>query len=690
MFAYNYLTTKMTSAITHTDTYIPVIEPTPSTTDLEDSSVVSDVFVEDEPENELSAVEESCSNSEGESEPSFNNTKPSFAIAQATEPNEVVNFMGGKSFKLTPLDTLKIVSTSMICGENQYYRVNKRSRQDAKVNLQNYVLLQGFYETSETDDSSYFNRIVNNALDFDFEGTLLFIEKLRTEYMMRLNSHYLMVASIHHPSRAKFNDTKPLVMKRAICSACLIPTDWTTQYQLLKATKKPIPTIWKKTIASLLEKMTAYHASKYIHGSKSGNANSSTKKKPILGRPVQVKGRNGKMYYPKRKLPSVLLETEAWFRKMEPYANANNAPDKMSLANLVDLVRITHPKSTPIIDELIKTGKVQVADSAQTWEKLRSAKKTWYEITEQIRLPHMALLRNLRNIIEEFSSDMVTDPQLLDTRVNELAKLLITGVKTGKQFPFRYFSAYKALIKFSDSKYAEIFNDALNQCLLESLDTIPEMNGYVDCLTDNSGSARGTLATEYGSVSVYEIANLSSILTAFRSTKGGSVWVFGDKLKEYKVSKERPIMEQLTEINDIGQHIGFGTETGIWLFWEKALLNKNKLDNVFIYSDMQAGYGDLYVTNAESDAIRLEKVGAKFLSGCYIDVMHLVKTYREQVYSKVNVFSVQVAGYDNNILPDILYRGAILSGWTGKEAKLAYEMSKVWDEVEALVCAESV
>ena len=59
-----------------------------------------------------------------------------------------------------------------------------------------------------------------------------------------------------------------------------------------------------------------------------------------------------------------------------------------------------------------------------------------------------------------------------------------------------------------------------------------------------------------------------------------------------------------------------------------------------------------------------------------------MQIYRERVNPKVNVFSVQVAGYDNTVLPDILYRGAILSGWTGKEAKLAYEMSTLWDEVE--------
>lgn len=659
----------MTSAISHTETEIPILDATPPTTDREDTLVVTehlnaeDPLDDDESEGEIDETQGSYENSDSEQ---------SFAIAEATEPNEVVNFMGGKSFKLTPLDTLRIVSTSMICGENQYYRINNTSNniRNSNVKLGRYVWFQGFYETSDTS-TSYFNRIVNNALDFDFEGTLKFIEQLRTEYMMRLNSHYLMVSAINHPSRAKFNETNPLVMKHAIRSACLIPTDWTTQFQILKATKKPIPTIWKKAIASSLEEMTAYHASKYIHGSKSGNGGIEKKPNPEKHKPV--KGRNGKMYYPKRKLPSVITR--------DGNSSSDEAPDKMSLANLVDLVRLTHPKPTPVIDELIQNGKVHVEDSAQTWEKLRSANKTWYEITSQIRMPHMALLRNLRNIINEFYDDRGTDPQLLDDRVNELSKLLISGVKNGKQFPFRYYSAYKSLKSFSVSKYGHIFNDALNQCLLESLDTIPELNGYADCLTDNSGSARETLATEYGSVSVYEISNLSAILTALRATKGGSVWVFGDRLKEYKVSREKSIMEQLEEINQLGQCIGSGTETGVWLFWEKALINKSKLDNVFIYSDMQAGYGNLYAT--DKDRGRLKAAGACIGDMGYIDVLRLVKSYREQVYSKVNVFSIQVAGYDNAILPDILYRGAILSGWTGKEAKLAYEMTKVWDEAEA-------
>jgi hypothetical protein len=609
-------------------------------------------------------------------------------IDTTTSPYETtVNFMGGTSFNLNPLQTLRIVSTSMICGENMYYRPNKKGIKlgrisgdsNANVTLTDYVLFPQIYTVDEENSEDYFTQIINKALDYDYSETLDFIGQLRNDYYMRLNSHALVVSAIHHPSRGNFNLEHPNKMKEAIRSACLIPTDWTTQFQLLKASKRPIPTIWKKTIAGLLENMTAYHASKYIHGSKSGNSTGTPAGKKARGmKPQPVKGRNGKMYYPKRPTPLVVAPI---LQNEQP-----DETDKMSLANLVDLVRLTHPKSTPVIDELVKNGKVKVSDDEQTWEKLRSANKTWFEITEQIRLPHMALLRNLRNIAVEFEQVLDDETILPDvhekyvTRAKELAKLLVSGVKNGKQFPFRYYSAYKMLKSSCTDKIKGRFVEALDDCMLESLDTIPAMNGRVDCLSDNSGSSRCGMTSEYGTTNIYEIANLSAILTAYRSTEGGSVWIFGDRLEEYPVSHSKPILAQLDEINDIGNDIGQGTETGVWLFWDMAIRTNKKLDTVFIYSDMQAGHGGLYASN--NHHAQLNERGAKLSGNGHIDVLCLVKAYRETVYSKVNVFSVQVAGYDNSIMPDILYRGAILSGWTGKEAKLAYEMSRVWDEAE--------
>uniref|UniRef100_A0A6C0JZH5 TROVE domain-containing protein n=1 Tax=viral metagenome TaxID=1070528 RepID=A0A6C0JZH5_9ZZZZ len=581
------------------------------------------------------------------------------SIDSMTKPT-VSNFMGGKSYKLNPLQSLQIVCTSMICGEAQYYRATKGKGH--KDPFKSHFLFQTFYENTESSND-YFITIVSNALDYDFLGTLAFIEKLRNEYFMRLNSHVLITQAVHHPKRVEFNKKNPKTFRKAIEDACNIPTDWTTQYKLLRESGKPIPTIWKKAIADQLQKLGSYQAAKYIHGSK-------------------TQGKTDKM-----------------------------------LANIVDLIRITHPKPTDLLNDLVKHGKVSIiADEEQTWEKLRSKGNTWVEINDQIKLPHMALLRNLANILDEYA---FLEPQEATAKINELVIRLIRGVKGGKQFPFRYYSAHKRLNKINgadeiysrkrprklittqDGEAPEIVYrtpeqemlykdlrslvlEGLNQCLLESLETIPSLPGRVDCLSDNSGSSRGGIVSEYGSVGVYEISNLSAILTAFRSTQGGSVWVFGDTLKEYPVSKEKSILQQLDEVNEMGNTIGGGTETGVWLFWEKAIKESLPLDHVFIYSDMQAGTGQLYASNDYCKD--MQQLGAIIHDGsgsAYIDVLSLVNTYRKNVNPKTNVFSVQVAGYDNSIMPDILYRGALLSGWTGKEAKMAYEICKLWDQIEA-------
>ena len=543
---------------------------------------------------------------------------------------DTTNFMGGKSYKLDPLQSLKVVCTSMICGESQYYR-----RDNGSVQFLEHFLFPGFYEESATN---YFDKIVSDALDHDFEGCLDFVSKLRNEYFMRLNSNYLLARALTHPKRVEFNKTNPKVFKTIIGQVGCIPTDWTTQYKLLKESRKPIPTIWKRAIADKLHNMSAYHAAKYLHGSK-------TKGKIINAQNDSVD---------------------------EPVKD---------LANLVDLIRITHPKPTNVINQLVKTGKVEIADDEQTWEKLRSAKKTWTEINLQIRLPHTALLRNLLNIINEYATRQDTEEAMHEIVL--LTTQLINGVKGGKQFPFRYFIAYKMLTSASNeepifSNMRDTVLKGLNCCVLESVECIPPMNGRVECLSDNSGSSRQGMISEYGNVEIFEISNLSAILTAYRAKKGGSVWVFGDRLEEYVVSK-KPILEQLEEVNKLGDTVGGATETGIWLFWEKFIKDKTQTDNVFIYTDMQAATGELFVDTVNTP--KLNQMGAA-LYGTNVDVLKLVQIYREKVFSKVNVFSVQVAGYDNTVLPDILYRGAILSGWTGKEAKLAHEMSTLWDEIE--------
>jgi 60 kDa SS-A/Ro ribonucleoprotein len=565
--------------------------------------------------------------------------------AQPSVP--VTNFMNGVSFKLSPLRSLQIVMSSMICGESQYYR----SSRDAKKNVEHHAIFESLYDDAEKAED-YLAKIIAESLAYDYEGTLNFISELRNRYLMRLNPQVILACALVNSKRAEYSAENPGKIRSIIRESAPIPTDWCRQFELLTNLDKPIPSVWKREIAKMLEGMSSYHALKYLNGSKSGN------------------GEKSKAH-----------------------------------SSLVDLIRLTHPRSSknPILKEIVQTGKVIVADkSVNTWERLRSEKKSWSEILNTIRMPHMALLRNLRNILEEMTEQIESThegkvPANFVEDLDQLCSQLEGGVLKGKQFPFRYFTAYKTLKGENPISYSrkpitsgKIINptllkkalSSLEACLKVSLSTIPELKGRVDCLSDNSGSAHGTFTSSYGSVKVSEIANLSALLTAMRAKKGGSVWVFGDKLKEYKVDPNGDILTQLDEINQIGNSIGQGTETGIWLFWRDAIKQEKHLDNVFIYSDMQAGYSRLYATIDHRDEMQKFNALASQSYGAYVDVLTLVKNYRENIHNRVNLFSVQVAGYDNSILPDILYRGAVLSGWTGKEALLAYEMSRVWDLIE--------
>ena len=515
----------------------------------------------------------------------------------------VTNFMGGNSYTLNPIDTLRIVAASSIFGEPQYYRDGLDSNKTVRsgmTNREHDIFVETFGNKSAVD---IFTESVDNALSYDFGKTLQLAQELRHEYNMRLNPAVIYVRATLHEGRQAFNQANPGVMKSIGKSIAGRPDDLTNQfdyYMFVKGSKKGMPSLLKRTWAERLEEYSRYQLNKY-------------------------KGKS-----------------------------------------IIDLVRISHA-SNETINELMKNGTIAVAETEQTWETLRSAGKTWTEILGTIKMPHMALLRNLRGIFSE-----VNDLKM----AKEVMEQLKSGVLTGKQFPFRYWSAYKAVQKEQTVNQRQIILDGLEECLDISVANMPKLDGKVACLSDNSGSAWGTFNSEYGSVTVAEIANLSSLITAMQSDEG-FVGVFGDSLSLQGVSKRNGLLTQLAETSARGRNQGGGTENGIWMFWDQAIKEKIHYDTVFIYSDMQAGHGNLYGVDSREYREYIHKKG-----GTYIDVLALVQKYRKTVNPKVNVFTVQVAGYNNSVLPENLYRGAILAGWTGKEASFAKAIINAWDSIE--------
>ena len=527
---------------------------------------------------------------------------------KAATSKAVTNFMGGTSYEINPLDTLKMVSASSIFGEPQYYRNGAFA--DAKVKDGTYNVNPLFKAYSLLDDDKFagkktseiMEKVIDDALTYDFEATIRWAANLRSEYFMRLNPQVIMVRAAMHPARVAFNEKNPGVFAEL-------------NQKVMARADEP---------ASQL----AY----YLY-------------------------RNGK----KNNLPSILKRS--WAKKL-------NGLDKYSLhkykntgLGIIDVARICHANST-VIDELMQTGTVAVDDDQNTWEALRASGKSWREILDTVKMGHMALLRNLRGIFTE-----IDDLDFCKTVMGWLKK----GVPGGKQFPFRYYTAYQMIDK-SNVNHKALIKDTLEECIDIACDNMPKLKGRTMCLSDNSGSAWDTFNSEYGSVTVANIDNLSSAIAA-RNSDEGYVGKFGDRLDVVDISKRNGILKQVQDM-EARPDVGGGTENGIWIFFRDAIAKKEHWDNIFIYSDQQAGHGGLYGTSKG----RSEYVaGGYAVNGYNVDVAKLIDAYRRQVNPNVNVFTVQTAGYTNVLVPEYGYRTNILYGWTGKELSFADTMIKFWD-----------
>lgn len=544
-------------------------------------------------------------------------SKLSKAVSEMNQVNSlrldetVKNFMGGDSYVVNPLDTLKMITASSIFGEPSYYRDGKRSKKYCVNDLiKAFSVIPSEYEGLNTE--TIMERAIDKALDYDFNATLEWAATLRHDYFMRLNPQVIMVRAAVHPKRKEFSNEHP----------------------------GKFDEINQKVMSRADEPMS--QMSYYLYTN------------------------NGK----KNNIPSILKRS--WSKKISGINKYQMAKYKNHEIGMINAVRLCHAHS-PIIDELMQTGTVAVEENNKTWENLRSAGKSWKEIFDTVNMGHMALLRNIRGVFTE-----VEDIEFCKKYMQKIKDTVVGS----KQFPFRYYSALTA-VKLSNCHHKPIIIDALEECMDIALANYPKLKGKTMCLSDNSGSAWGMFNSEYGSVTVANIDNLSSVITAACSDEG-YVGKFGDKLIVSPVSKRAGVLNQAEAISkNKDRDVGGSTEGGIWEFFKNAIENNEHWDNIFIYSDQQAGHGGLYGTPAQ--ARKYSKLGYNCGGdywNSYINVFKLVQDYRKKVNPKVNVFSVQTAGYDNVVIPEMAERCAILYGWTGNEASFAKAYIDIWDNIQ--------
>jgi hypothetical protein len=297
---------------------------------------------------------------------------------------KVVNFMGGVSFETNPLLMLKMVSASSIFCEPQYYRGgefgDKYLKRDSVYEIDHlvrpYSVIPDKFAGMKT--SEIMEKVIDDALAYDFKGTLKWAADLRNDYFMRLNPQVIMVRASVHPGRKEFTEKNPGMFNHYAQQVMRRADEPSSQlaYWLYRHDNKfsSIPNILKKTWAHRLSSAKPYEVAKY----------------------------------------------------------------KNAEVGMINTVRACHA-SSPAIDTLMKTGTYEVVNENKTWETLHSSGYTWKQILSTTKLGHMALLRNLRNIFAELEPGK--DNDLAKEILDELKK----GVTGGKQFPYRYWSARKAI-----------------------------------------------------------------------------------------------------------------------------------------------------------------------------------------------------------------------------------------------------
>ena len=279
------------------------------------------------------------------------------------------------------------------------------------------------------------------------------------------------------------------------------------------------------------------------------------------------------------------------FNKFDEYqfAKYNTAAE----IKLKDALFLVHPKAKDenqqIIFNKIATGTLTIP---YTWETELSAlgqtkfendrarqiafTQKWEELIDSKKLGYMALLRNLRNILEANVSA---------NHVQAVCNYLVNpeAVAKSKQLPFRFLAAYREL-KEVNSKYTSYILDALEDAVMQSAANIKGfgLSTSVVIACDVSGSMQKAISPK-SKIMLYDIGLMLGMLMQSRC-KNVISGMFGDKWKIINMPKK----SVLSNVNEYYKREGeVGYSTNGYLVIEDLIKRNEITDKVMLFTDVQ-------------------------------------------------------------------------------------------------------
>ncbi|QEE51397.1 TROVE domain-containing protein [Flavobacterium alkalisoli] len=223
--------------------------------------------------------------------------------------------------------------------------------------------------------------------------------------------------------------------------------------------------------------------------------------------------------------------------------------------------------------ELSELGKTRFEN--QVVKQMAVAQK-WQELIESKKVGYMAIMRNLRNILDAGVS--VNHIKMVCSYIsNEQA------VATSKQLPFRFLAAYRE-VKKHESKYTSMVLEALEDAVMHSAKNIKGfgVNTSVVIACDVSGSMQQPVSAK-SSVMLYDIGLMLGMLMQSQC-KNVISGMFGDRWKIINMPRRNVLANVLEYYRREGE-VGYATNG--YLVVNDLIKRKEVVDKVMLFTDVQ-------------------------------------------------------------------------------------------------------
>ena len=486
----------------------------------------------------------------------------------------------------------------------QNYEGEKVYRLTPEVELYERVLTnlvgEEKYYTSGSEDLENLRRIIQEVLETDPKFVLQLANYARNYMNLRSVPILLLVeASLHDGAKPFVREYTPKIVKRADELVEVI-----SLFNLLvgnigdESLKGSLPAALKKGLADTFENFDEYQLNKYKNGLKD-----------VL-----------RITHPKPK--------DSYRNQLYRYLIYDEVGEELKQIRALKQL-LAKEKFDEEAIELIR-------ESHATWETVISKFGNKAEVWNALDLPFMAGLRNLRNLVECGAY------KALDKVINMLKDE--EAVLRSKQFPFRFFSAYREILgthAYEVSKeYKQEVLRALEIALFLSVKNLPKLDGRTAIIVDTSGSMHNPIS-ENSVVEYIDISTLMGAISQYISDES-LVVAFATTAKIVELSKDSGIIQNMAKIRS--------TYVGSATYVEEALklLEKNDYvpDRILLFSDMQVYSTPVYAKNLSN-------------------VVHSVNRYLS-LHTQTKFYSFDLAGYGTSIQPAQKQRVFLFSGWSEK------------------------